>query len=214
MNLGPIRYRVNAKKQAAERSFTHTVYIRETAFDCDVTTSATTAIHHLFQNVWQDETRNHLIVLGVIAAVSKNRQILVLSERTEHLEILRRGLVDQTPNLYVLKGGLGKKQVKAIMQELRSIEPGAPVVILATGRYLGEGFDLPNLDTLFMTFPVSWKGTIAQYAGRLHRDHVGKTEVVINDYADLQVPVLARMHAKRLKGYTALGYSIGRPIGA
>jgi superfamily II DNA or RNA helicase len=210
MNLGPIRYRVNAKKQAAERSFSHIVYIQQTDFCCENTVSSTTAIHEVFQKLWQDEARNKRIIQDVLRAVSEKRHILVLSERTEHLEVMRVALINHVPNLYVLKGGLGKKQVKAIMNDLQSIEPDAPVVILATGRYLGEGFDLPSLDTLFMTFPVSWKGTIAQYTGRLHREFAGKTEVVIYDYADMQMPVLARMHVKRLKGYLALGYSVAK----
>jgi len=94
------------------------------------------------------------------------------------------------------------------MKEIDRVTENESVVILATGRYLGEGFDLPCLDTLFLTFPVSWKGTIAQYAGRLHREYAGKTTVVIYDYADMLVPMLARMHSKRLKGYLALGYEI------
>ena len=81
-------------------------------------------------------------------------------------------------------------------------------MILATGRYIGEGFDLPELDTLFLPFPISWKGTLAQYVGRLHRMAVGKTEVQVYDYVDVDVPVLMRMLAKRKKGYAALGYSI------
>jgi superfamily II DNA or RNA helicase len=210
MNLGPVRYRVNAKKQAAERSFSHIVCTQETDFRFENTLISTIVIHEVFEKLWKDEARNKRITQDVIRAVSEKRHILVLSERTEHLEIMRVALVNHAPNLYVLKGGLGKKQVKVIMNNLLSLESEAPFVILATGRYLGEGFDLPNLDTLFMTFPVSWKGTIAQYAGRLHREFAGKTEVVIYDYADMLVPVLARMYAKRLKGYLALGYSVAK----
>ena len=117
-------------------------------------------------------------------------------------------LMDKVENVFLLRGGMGKKQIAKIMKAIFERPSDEPFVLFATGRYLGEGFDLPELDTLFLTFPVSWKGTIAQYAGRLHREYAGKTEVVIYDYADLQVSVLARMHEKRIKGYTALGYSV------
>lgn len=208
MNLGPIRYRVNAKKQAAERHFSHTVQIRETGFFCETDCNASSAIHEIFQKLWVNEARNTCIIADVLDAANRDRQILVLSERTEHLEMLRSLLTDKITNLFVLKGGMGKKQVKAVMKEIDRVTENESVVILATGRYLGEGFDLPCLDTLFLTFPVSWKVTIAQYAGRLHREYAGKTTVVIYDYADMLVPILARMHSKRLKGYLALGYEI------
>jgi len=102
---------------------------------------------------------------------------------------------------------MGVLQRRAVSEQLEAA-PGEGRVLLATGRYLGEGFDDARLDTLFLTMPVSWKGTVAQYAGRLHRLHDSKTEVIIYDYADLQVPMLARMHARRLKGYQAIGYRV------
>ena len=94
------------------------------------------------------------------------------------------------------------------MEDIESVPDGQGRVLLATGKYLGEGFDLPALDTLFLTFPVSWKGTLTQYAGRLHRDHYAKTEVIIYDYLDQNIPVLVRMYNKRLKGYSSLGYTV------
>jgi superfamily II DNA or RNA helicase len=140
--------------------------------------------------------------------VALKKQILILSERIDHLDILYGLLEPMNYNLFLLKGGLGKKQVKKIFADINLIEEGSSRIILATGKYLGEGIDLPFLDTLFLTFPVSWRGTLSQYAGRLHRDYHGKEEVLIYDYADLNVPVLSRMHDKRLKGYAALGYTV------
>ena len=102
---------------------------------------------------------------------------------------------------------MGVRQRKAVAEELAAIPDTEERVIVATGRYLGEGFDDARLDTLFLTMPISWKGTLAQYAGRLHRLHAGKNEVRIYDYADLNVPMLARMHEKRLRGYRAIGYT-------
>ena len=103
---------------------------------------------------------------------------------------------------------MGKKQIKAIMEGIAHVTETQSIVILATGRYLGEGFDLPFLETLFLTFPVSWKGTLTQYAGRLHRDYHGKEEVTIYDYVDPKIPVLSRIFQKRVKGYSSLGYTV------
>jgi len=111
-------------------------------------------------------------------------------------------------NLIVLRGGMGVKQRRAVAEQLASTLDSEERVLLATGRYLGEGFDDARLDTLFLGMPVSWQGTVAQYAGRLHRLHHLKSAVIIYDYADLQVPMLERMHARRLKGYQAIGYRV------
>ena len=111
-------------------------------------------------------------------------------------------------NIIVLKGGLGKKQFKSIMDKLNTIPDHEERVIIATGKYIGEGFDDSRLDTLFLTMPISWKGTLQQYAGRLHRSHESKTEVIIYDYVDEQIPMLAAMYKKRIKGYEWMGYQI------
>ena len=126
-----------------------------------------------------------------------------MSERTEHLSILKDLLEKRINNLFVLKGGIGKKQLRKIMEDIESVPGGEGRVLLATGKYLGEGFDLPALDTLFLPFPVSWKGTLIQYAGRLHRDYYGKTEVIIYDYVDLNIPVLVRMYNKVRRSHPA-----------
>jgi superfamily II DNA or RNA helicase len=143
----------------------------------------------------------------VILAAGEGRECLVLSERLEHLAILQNALVGKVPNLYLLKGGMGKKQLQAVMKAINEVPAGEHRVILSTGKYLGEGFDLPCLDTLFLAFPFSWRGTLVQYTGRLNREYYGKKEVRVYDYVDGQAPVLARMYQKRLKGYTALGFT-------
>ncbi len=206
MNLGKIRYSVSAKKQALKRSFKHRVFVCRTEFT--IHDDREYNIQELFRIVYKNEDRNKQIVADVIKMAAVEKQILILSERVEHLDILYKLLKPLNYNLFLLKGGLGKKQVKKIFADISQVEEGISRIILATGKYLGEGIDLPFLDTLFLTFPVSWRGTLSQYAGRLHRDYQGKEEVLIHDYADLNVPVLSRMHEKRLKGYAALGYSI------
>jgi len=138
----------------------------------------------------------------------------VLTERNEHLDSLANQLTGRVRHVIVLRGGMGKKQREALVAELAAIPPESERVIIATGRYIGEGFDDARLDTLFLTLPVSWHGTIAQYAGRLHRLYDGKREVRIYDYADLNVPMLARMFDRRCRGYEAVGYSISLPASA
>jgi very-short-patch-repair endonuclease len=143
--------------------------------------------------------------------VNNERSPLVLTERNDHLDHLEHGLVDKVRHVVVLRAGLGKKQRQAEVDRLAAIPREEPRVILATGKHVGEGFDDPRLDTLFLTLPVSWRGTIAQYAGRLHRLFDGKREVRIYDYADLNVPMLARMFDRRCRGYEAIGYTILLP---
>lgn len=136
------------------------------------------------------------------------RTPVVLTERKEHLQLLAAELGKHIDTVVTLQGGMGARQRRAAAERLAALSSAADRVIVATGRYLGEGFDDPRLDTLFLTMPISWRGTLAQYAGRLHRQHAGKREVCIYDYADLNVPVLARMHERRLRGYRALGYEL------
>jgi superfamily II DNA or RNA helicase len=154
-----------------------------------------------------DEDRNALIFGDVLAALETGRHPVVLTERRDHLEKLRGRLEGVVRNLVILRGGMNSAERQAAEIALKVAEDQERLV-LATGRYLGEGFDDPRLDTLFLTMPISWKGTLAQYVGRLHRNHRGKSEVVVYDYVDTGVPVLARMAAKRQIGYRGLGYTI------
>ena len=138
----------------------------------------------------------------------------MLTERNDHLDRLEAGLAGPVRHLVVLRAGMGKKQRQAVTDRLAAIPREEARVILATGKYVGEGFDDPRLDTLFLTLPISWRGTIAQYSGRLHRLYDGKREVRIYDYADLNVPMLARMFDRRCRGYEAVGYTILLPASA
>ncbi|OQY34302.1 MAG: hypothetical protein B6241_05390 [Spirochaetaceae bacterium 4572_59] len=191
MNLGDIRYSVSAKKQAAIRSFTHKVIPRETDFHVDFAESASDRIQDLFRILASDENRNDFIIADIKDAIFKKRKILVLTERKEPLEQLSKKIATLTENLFILQGGLGKKQVKTIMEGIELVTDDQNIVILATGRYLGEGFDLPFLDTLFLTFPVSWKGTLTQYAGRLHRESHLFQRIISGGYHGREEPVKA-----------------------
>ena len=131
---------------------------------------------------------------------------MLLTERTEHLEWFAEHLKDFAQNIIILRGGMGAKQRKAIAEQLKAVPDSKERVIIATGRYIGEGFDDARLDTLFLAMPISWRGTLQQYVGRLHRHHDNKQVVQVYDYVDIHVPTLMRMYKKRLKGYDAIGY--------
>lgn len=210
MNCGPVRYRVDDKKQAAKRPFVHKVIVRKTDFRMlhSLDIEKYTAIHEIYSALMHDEERNRMIVEDILSVISNNRFPVVLTERKEHLEKLKTLLEDKIQNVIVMKGGMGKKQRKVALEALQNLPDYTEKIVLATGRYLGEGFDDERLDTLFLTLPISWRGTLSQYAGRLHRTHDMKKEVVIYDYADLNVPMLARMYHRRVNGYRSIGYEI------
>jgi len=169
----------------------------------------TQSIQEIYSLLVNDEERNRMIIDDVVAAVMAKRNPVLLTERREHLDLLVDLLAGHIQNVFVLAGGMGKKQRKHLMDQVAAIPVDEPHVIVATGRYLGEGFDDARLDTLFLALLISWRGTLIQYAGRLHRANVAKREVVIYDYVDFEVPVLAKMHARRRSGYKTMGYQIG-----
>jgi superfamily II DNA or RNA helicase/very-short-patch-repair endonuclease len=213
MQCGPVRYRVDARQQAAARPFTHEVFVRPTGFRApDLSaTSRRAEFQELYDALAGDAGRNQLICNDVVSAVRQGRSPLLLTERTEHLRELAERLSREVRHVITLQGGMGKRELRDTAARMAGIAADAERVLLATGRYIGEGFDDPRLDTLFLALPVSWRGTIAQYVGRLHRLHEGKREVQVYDYADLNVPVLARMFDRRCQGYEAVGYTILLP---
>ena len=206
MQCGPVRFRTDLKRQAAARPFEHIVRPRETGFG--VTALAADGIQEVYRLLAGDETRNALIVEDVVAAAAAGRSPLVLTERTAHRDILASLLAEQTPHVFALSSGMGVKKRAALAESMAAVPEGEPSVLVATGRLVGEGFDDARLDTLFMAMPISWRGTLQQYAGRLHRLHDEKREVIIYDYVDARLPVLARMWEKRLHGYRAMGYRV------
>jgi superfamily II DNA or RNA helicase len=209
MQCGPIRYKVDAKSQVLHRSFTHKVITRQTTFSMiKPSEEAEIKITDIYQALVEDTRRNDMILDDIIAAIVAGKSPLVLTERTAHVEFFASKLADFSKHVIALKGGMGRKQLKAVMDKLHSIPDEDERVIIATGKYIGEGFDDSRLDTLFLTMPISWKGVLQQYAGRLHRAHDNKTEVVIYDYIDMNEPMLANMYRKRLKGYEGMGYVI------
>jgi len=213
MQCGPIRHTVKSKTQLREQVLDHRVICRETDF-CLPLGQEEATIQGIYSALASDEKRNQLIFEDVLAVLDKGRSPIILTERKDHLEVLAQKLNMFTKNLIVLQGGMRTKKRREVMQRLASIPKHEERILLATGRYIGEGFDDARLDTLFLVMPVSWKGTLIQYAGRLHRLYAGKKEVRIYDYVDQNVPMLMRMYEKRLKGYRSMGYSLVSPTGS
>lgn len=207
LQCGPVRYRVNAKEQAARQGFDRVVIPRFIRFSCPITAKrldyadACTAMA-------TDALRNQLILLDACAALAESRTPLLLIERLEHAQILYQLLSPHCANTFLLSGKGSAKEKRTLPDTLHAVPDDAPLAVIAIGKYAGEGFDLPRLDTLLLTMPIVWKGTLAQYVGRLHRPPPNKQEVRIYDYVDLRVPMLEHMYHKRLPSYTSLAYTV------
>ncbi len=154
----------------------------------------------------KDGHRNQQIIEDVIKCYNNGRNCLVLTERTAHVEWIAQELSKNIPDVLTLTGGMGAKAAKEMRERIADIPVDHPLILVAAGKYIGEGFDEPRLDTLFLAMPISWKGTLQQYAGRLHRLWEGKSEVQIYDYVDVNVRMLEKMYHKRLSGYASIGY--------
>ena len=216
MQCGPVRHRVDPRTMARREPFDHLVYVRPTAFRMplgSVGEDGRVDYSDLCRALVFDAVRNRQIVQDVLSSVEEGRSPVVLSDRREQVEGFAEDLKGRVRHLVLLLGGMGRRQLKDVRERLLSIPDSEPRVILATGSFLGEGFDDARLDTLFLASPISWKGRLTQFAGRLHRLHDGKREVRIYDYVDLNVAVCARMYDRRAKGYEAIGYKIVMPIG-
>lgn len=216
MQCGPVRHRVDAKQQADARPFSHHVIVRPTGLRPMFEPAPDLRLEYLdlCTEIVRSEPRNAMIRDDVVAALREGRSPLVLTERTEHVAILAEMIRPHAPHLIVLQGGMGRKALREALAQLAEIPENESRVVIATGKFVGEGFDDSRLDTLFLTMPVSWRGIVAQYAGRLHRLHHDKREVRIHDYADLDIPMLSRMFDKRCAGYEAVGYTILLPASA
>ena len=207
MQLGPVRFKVDAKAHAKTRPFAHRLVVRETTVN-PVDVGANAGIQAVYAALARDLPRNAMILHDVTRALEERRSPILLTERKDHLEFFASRLARKGRHLVVLHGGMGAKADREVRAQLDAIPPDEERLLLATGRYIGEGFDDARLDTLFLALPVAWKGTLVQYAGRLHRLHPGKRDVRIFDYVDRGVPVLSRMFEKRLRGYRAMGYRL------
>lgn len=204
MQCGPIRYTA-----ATPAGAPHDLEVVPRTMFAKIDLPAEAAIQDVFRHLANDHARTKAIAEEIKSVFEQGRKVLVLTERTEHLDSIKAALGDLTPVPLVLHGRMSKKQRAGLLADLEALSPDAPRILLATGKLVGEGFDHPPLDTLVLAMPVSWKGTLQQYAGRLHREHASKTNVRIIDFVDTSHPALLRMWDKRQRGYRAMGYKIG-----
>ena len=204
MQCGPIRHTA-AKPAGAPHDLEVAPYSLHACIDLPLEAG----IQDVFRHLANDQGRTAAIASEIGRTFGQGRKVLVLTERTDHLEAISAALDGEIPQLFVLHGRMSRKRRAALIEQLEALPSETPRVLLATGKLVGEGFDHPPLDTLVLAMPVSWKGTLQQYAGRLHREHANKTDVRIIDFVDTGHPALLRMWDKRRRGYTAMGYRIG-----
>ncbi len=208
MHCGPIRYSVSAKEQAGKRDFEHYIIPCFTCFRKSFTQDESEwHITKIYAAIAENELRNQQIATDVKEALLNGRTPIILTQRKEQVMRLAALLEEQTDARIITLVGADSAKVKSRMAEsLAAIPREEKLILIATGKYIGEGFDYPRLDTLFLASPIAWKGTLAQYAGRLHREYPGKKDVIVYDYVDIHIPVLERMYHKRLTGYAQIGY--------
>ena len=204
MQCGPIRFSTDVKSQIAKQSFDRFLIPRFTSYNSILEDRLSIAT--LYKYLSEDEIRNNLIVEDICKAVNTGRTPIILTNRTAHVSVLAEKLKATIKNVISLTGAGTTREKREAMQRLQTIPDSEQLVIVATGKYIGEGFDYPRLDTLFLALPISWKGLLTQYAGRLHREYEGKKDVHIYDYIDIHEPICDSMYRKRLKGYAAIGY--------
>ena len=203
MQCGPIRYTAATPTDAP-----HDLEVLPRSRFTRIDLPIDAGIQDVFRHLANDQARTESIASEVRDAVGQGRKVLVLTERTEHLNAIKAALDGLESAPFVLHGRMPRKQRAALVVDLDALPPDAPRVLLSTGKLVGEGFDHPPLDTLVLAMPISWKGTLQQYAGRLHREHVSKSDVRIIDFVDAGHPALLRMWDKRQRGYKAMGYRI------
>lgn len=206
MQCGEIRYAADSKSQQAQQSFRRLLIPRFTSHRNLKADGGNYA--QVIDELIENESRNKLILDDVASNLSEGRTPIILTARTAHVDLLAEECRKICPNVIRLVGNDSAKAKREVMAQLSHVPDDEPLVVVAIGKYVGEGFDLPRLDTLMLALPVSWKGLIAQYTGRLHRNYPGKSETRIYDYIDLRVPICDSMYRKRLHGYKAVGYSI------
>jgi superfamily II DNA or RNA helicase len=203
---GPTRHEIKPAAVEGAALVRRDLVVHHTTTEVDDDTAA--HIQDVFGALVDDQQRTAQICADVHAAVNSGRTCLVLTQRTEHIDTIVTALAALGDRALVLRGGLGVKARRAVADALARRDPDAGIVLVATGSYLGEGFDWPELDTLFLAFPLAFKGRVVQYVGRLLRTHAGKHHVEFHDYVDSRIPVLDRMHTKRHPAYTTLGFDI------
>lgn len=166
------------------------------------------SIQEVIRRLAEDDDRNARIVADATNALKNGRKVLLLTKRTEHLDLLHTQLANVEYPCFMLHGRMKVRERQAIIKALAELPKDAPHILLASAQLVGEDFDHAPLDTLILTLPISWTGTLQQYVGRLHRDHANKSDLLIYDYVEQDHAQLYRMWEKRQRGYRAMGYQV------
>ena len=210
MLIGPIRYSYTAKEKAKEQGIQHLVYPRFTR-TVPPRGVITDKMHpnEAYEIIHNNDVRDEQIIEDVKNCVAAGRTPVVLSRYKDHSEKLYKRLKSHADHVFLMTGNNSKKEHRKILEQMHQVDKDESLILIATGSLVGEGFDFPRLDTLFMATPVSFRGVVEQYAGRLNRDYEGKENVIIYDYVDNHIPMFNNMYMKRLKAYKQIGYEFG-----
>lgn len=206
MLLGPIRYRYTARDRADMQGIPHYVYPRFTRLIHPEEDKL--SIAEANRLIVESETRNNQIIDDAEECIKNGRSPLVITKNREHAEYLYNRLQYSADNVFLLMGGRSSKERDDIRTQMMMVPEDETVILVATGQYIGEGFNYPRLDTMLLTMPISYEGNVEQYSGRLHRDYAPKSDVIIYDYVDSHISKLERMYRKRLRTYKKMGYEI------
>ena len=208
MLLGPVRYQYTAKDRAKDQGIAHLVYPRFTRAVAPRFRQDNMHPNEAYTILRENENRDNLIITDVKKCIEEGRTPVVLSRYVDHSRKLYDRLRNCADEVFLLSGENSKKQYGAVLQKMKQVAADKSMILVATGKLIGEGFDYPRLDTLIMAMPVSWKSVVEQYAGRLNRDYEGKKSVIIYDYVDSHISMFEKMYHKRLKAYKQIGYDI------
>ena len=206
--LGPIRYRFTAKDRAEEQNINHLVYPRFTRTVKPHHLSKTPYGNDAYELIRNNDVRDEQIIRDVADCVQAGRTPVVLTKYVDHAKKLSERLKTYADRLILLTGANGTKARRAQVEELNKVDDSDSLILVGTGSLLGEGFDFPRLDTLFMATPVSGEKVVEQYVGRLNRDYDGKENVIVYDYVDSHIPKFDKMYSARLKAYKKIGYEL------
>ena len=209
MLMGPIRHSYTAKEKAKAQGIEHLVYPRFTPIVAPRgVIKERMHPNEAYDIIRDNDMRDDLIVEDIKECISAGRTPVVLSRYKEHSEKLYERLKNYANHVFLMTGNNSKKEHKKILEQLHEVDERETLILVATGSLIGEGFDYPRLDTLFMAMPVSFESIVTQYAGRLNRDYAGKENVIVYDYVDSHIPMFDNMYAKRLKAYKQIGYDV------
>lgn len=207
MQLGPIRHRYTTKERAQKQGIGHFIYPRFTRL-ADLSPSDGRMMHELNQLIIQSEIRTHQIVADAVDCIRKGRTPVVMTKSRIHAEMLYSQLKESADHVFLLLGGKSQKARAELREQMAIVPRSDSLLVVATGQYIGEGFNYPRLDTMLLAMPISFEGNVEQYAGRLNRDYEGKKDVIIYDYIDQYVPMLERMYHRRLRTYKKIGFEV------